>query len=688
MREILIFAGTTEGRKLSEYLASSGVRHTLCVATEYGEIVLKSSPLVKVHQGRMDREEMKRFISEGNYLAAVDATHPYAEQVTRNVKEAADAAAVPYLRLKRDDFFWGGRKDEDFSDGQKAGDVSFFDSNEACARALQNTEGNILLTTGSRELSGYCAFDKVKSRLYVRILPSMESLSLCRELGICGKQIIAMQGPFTTAMNEALIRQYEISCLVTKESGKTGGFMEKLEAAKRTGVKVFVIGRPKEEEGYCFPEICKELEKLCGQKIWHDNSFEITLAGAGMGSADNLTKEVRDAVEAADILLGAERMVAPFRAKLEKRPFYQGKQIIPYLKEMQENSLFLEERKAVVLFSGDSGFYSGCQELCRDLKREIDGGRLRASVRILPGISSVAALASRIGENYQGAAIYSMHGRKLPGLIRKIKRNSRVFLLMSGVGDVNRLGELLLWADMAECEVTVGYQLSYETESVRKLSPKECCSLRKEGLYTCMVRNPYPCREYLTHGLPDGSFLREKVPMTKEEVREISICKLRLYRGAVVYDIGSGTGSVSMEIAGLCDETQVYAIERSREAVSLIERNKEKFGLDNITVSLASAPEGLDGLPMATHAFIGGSGGKLKEILAELYRINPLMRIVLSAISMETICEIRECMSFFKIKNEEIIQVQVSRARKAGSYHLMQAENPIWICAFDFYEQF
>ena len=187
------------------------------------------------------------------------------------------------------------------------------------------------------------------------------------------------------------------------------------------------------------------------------------------------------------------------------------------------------------------------------------------------------------------------------------------------------------------------------------------------------------------HGIADGQFIRDRVPMTKEEIREVSICKLRLKDGAVVYDIGSGTGSVAIEIAGISDDLQVYAVEQNPEAVSLIEKNKKEFELQNVTVVKSKAPEGLAGLPMATHAFIGGSGGKLKEILASLRQINPKMRVVINAVSMETICEMKEILSMDNmIKEEEVVQLQVSRAKKAGNHHLMQSENPVWICAFEF----
>ena len=583
MKEILLFAGTTEGRKLSELLAAAGICHTVCVATEYGEIVLKQHPLVTVYQGRLDQGEIRDLIRMGNFGVVIDATHSYAECVTRHIKGAVEdlraaGIAVPYLRLLR----------EEGSDAEnhvrQSGRVIYFETKEACTEALEETDGNILLTTGSKDLSAYCASEGIKQRLYVRVLPGMESLALCAEQGIYGKQIIAMQGPFTAEMNAAIIRQYQISHLVTKESGVSGGYYEKWKAAEETGIQLFVIGRPKEREGYSFSEICGELEKICGKKLSAKKPMEITLAGIGMGHKNCLTKEVERAIGEADILLGAERLLADFRFGAEKHPFYLAEQIIPYLREVQERNIFMEAKKIVVLFSGDSGFYSGCQSLYTALEKEIREKRLEAFLRIMPGISSVAYLASCSGENYQDAAVYSIHGKKLCNLVRRIKYSPKTFLLTSGVKDMNLLGKKLIEAGMTECEIITGFQLSYENQRIDRYTPEECCGLCEEGLYTCLVKNPQAEKRRLTQGVPDEEFIRDKVPMTKEEVREVSICKLRLRENAVVYDIGSGTGSIAVEIAGLSDEIQVYAVERKPEAVSLIRQNKEKFMLENITV--------------------------------------------------------------------------------------------------------
>lgn len=675
MKEILIFAGTTEGRKLSERLSGAGVPHTVCVATEYGENVLKERSFAKVHCGRMDREQMRVCLETGDFAAVVDATHPYAKEVTKNIKAAVAGTTVPYLRLKRE------------SDAETdGGKVRYFKSHEACAKALEQTQGNILLTTGSKELGAYCGVEQVRSRLYVRVLPGMESLALCMEQGICGKQILALQGPFSTELNEAMLRQYQIGCLVTKKSGRTGGYREKLEAAKRLDIPAYVIvpEGDRKEEGDSFQEVCRKLEAICGRRIMPESKFEIILAGAGMGGKGTLTKEVCEAIESADILLGAKRLMETYRCSAEKRDYYSAGQMIPYLREIQESGRMPGERKVVILFSGDSGFYSGCRSVYSALRDEVEAGRLRASLCIKPGISSVAYLAACIGESYEDADLCSVHGKELPNLAKRIRSRKKTFLLTAGVKDLNKLGRLLTDAGLRECRIWAGCQLSYPEQKVMLLSPKECCELREEGLYTCCILNPCAEPERLTHGRADTEFIREKTPMTKEEVREVSICKLRLHRGAVVYDVGSGTGSIAIETAALSDEIRVFAIEKKDDAISLIERNKEKSGLENIEIIKGEAPEAFAGLPAPTHALVGGSGGRMQEILEALYQKNPEMRVVINAVTLETISEIKETLSRFPMKDAEVVQLQVARGRKTGNYHLMQAENPVWICAFDF----
>ena len=719
MKKIVIFAGTTEGRRLSEILTEAGIAHTVCVATEYGEIVMQEQmemtetaqadgrPLVNLHRGRMDREQMQIFLRDGGFEIVVDATHPYARVVTENLQGAVDTLHSPekesqlpiYLRLERE--ISGAAESKD-----NAANILYFENNEDCARALENTEGNILLTTGSKELAAYCAFGRLHDRLYVRILPARESLELCMEQGIKGRQILALQGPFSTEMNAAVLKQYNIRHMVTKNSGRNGGYQEKLEAAKMLGIPVYVIEPVQAAavvenvmgtDTYSFAGICGKLEQLCGCKLSKQGSLEICLAGIGMGSRDCMTKEVQQTIEAADILLGAERMIAGYSARLEKKPYYMASQILPYLEQLQESESLAQQGtiRVTVLFSGDTGFYSGCKKLYVALQEAIAAGRLKGRVKILPGISSVVSLAARVGENYEDATILSMHGKKLNRLPATVESHEKTFLLTSGSEDIRKIGRMLTEAELTDCEVTAGYQMSYPEEKIRILTPEQCMELTEEGLYTCLIRNPHPQPERLTHGSADTCFLRDasgtegklrRTPMTKEEVREVSICKLHLTERSVVYDIGSGTGSVAVEIAGLPGQVQVYAIERKPEAVELLRKNRAHFHRDNMEIIEASAPEGLEELSVPTHAFIGGSGGRLLEILQVLYRKNPHMRIVINAISMETIADLREVLEAFPVEEAEILQMQVNRVKQLGSYHMPQAENPVWICSFTFRE--
>ena len=519
---------------MSEILADAGIAHTVCVATEYGEIVMREQtestkamqtagqPIVNLHCGRMDREQMQKFLHDEGYEIVVDATHPYARVVTENLRGAVDTlkslekdAHFPiYLRLERK------------IDGITEADgivtnVQYFENNADCAKALENTEGNILLTTGSKELAVYCASGRLKDRLHVRILPGRESLELCMEQGIKGRQILALQGPFSTEMNAAILKQYDIRHMVTKNSGRAGGCQEKLEAAKMLGIPVYVIepaqktadaaGNIPGTDSYSFAGICGKLGQLCDCKISQQGSLEICLAGIGMGSRDCMTKEVQQTIETADILLGAERMIADYSARIEKKPYYMAAQILPYLEKLQESEELAQQEtlRVAVLFSGDTGFYSGCRKLYVELQEAIAAGQLRGSVRILPGISSVVSLAARVGESYEDTAILSMHGKKLNRLAATVESHEKVFLLTSGCEDIRKIGQTLTEAGLGDCEVIAGYQLSYPEENIRILMPEQCEEVTEEGLYTCLIRNPHPKPECLTHGRADTCFLRD-----------------------------------------------------------------------------------------------------------------------------------------------------------------------------------
>ena len=243
--KILIFGGTTEGRALSHLLAEKGAEVTVCVATDYGREEQGDVPGVTVLTGRRTPEE-KRALLRGCDLC-VDATHPYAVEVTKSVRAACAEAGVPYRRLLRGQ---GGELDAD---------TVVVDSAAEAAELLAKTEGNILLTTGAKELGAFSMLEP--SRLFARVLPTHESPAASQAAGIPHRNILAMQGPFSQELNEALLRQFRIAALVTKDGGKVGGFPEKVLAARRTGVRLILIRRP-DEAGETFEEIVKSCEEL------------------------------------------------------------------------------------------------------------------------------------------------------------------------------------------------------------------------------------------------------------------------------------------------------------------------------------------------------------------------------------------------------------------------------------------
>ena len=241
--KIVIFSGTTEGRLLSRLLAEKGADVTVCVATEYGCEEQGEAPGITVLTGRKTVEEMVALLV-GSDLC-VDATHPYAVEVTKSVRRACGEAGVPCRRLLRD-------RSADTDD-------LLVDSAEAAAELLADREGNILLATGMKELPAFAGISP--ARLYPRVLPTGDSIAACERTGIPHRNIIAMQGPFSAELNEALIRQFNIAFLVTKDGGKAGGFQEKAQAAKNTGAELVLIRRP-EETGETFEEIAAACEEL------------------------------------------------------------------------------------------------------------------------------------------------------------------------------------------------------------------------------------------------------------------------------------------------------------------------------------------------------------------------------------------------------------------------------------------
>lgn len=246
-KKILIFAGTYEGRKLCEFCTKRKVYADVCVATDYGKEMISPSRHINVLSGRMDEQQIEKLILTNSYKFVIDATHPYASQATENIVSACKKLCKKYIRVLRDE----NKSDYD--------GVIFADSIEDAVDYLNDNIGNILVTTGSKELLKYRGLDNL-TRLFVRVLPSYESLKACLDFGLSHKNIICMQGPFTKELNIAILRQFNCRFMVTKSSGSAGGFDDKIIAAKEAGADAIIIKRPVQVAGYSLAEIFKILE--------------------------------------------------------------------------------------------------------------------------------------------------------------------------------------------------------------------------------------------------------------------------------------------------------------------------------------------------------------------------------------------------------------------------------------------
>ena len=649
MYKVIVFAGTTEGREIAEFLDRKGISAHICVATEYGEQLLQGGQNLEISHERLNAEEMELLIKEKKCEMVIDATHPYAAEVTINIKKACEAAEVSYIRVLREN-----------QENQNSGDCLYADSVEDAVALLEHTKGNILATTGSKEAAKYTALTDYESRVFLRVLSLPDVVKQCKELGFQGKNLICMQGPFSKELNIAMLRQWDCKYLVTKMSGATGGFQEKIDAARICGCISVIIGRPLKESGLSVNE-CKRI--LC-QKFSLKSQAEISLVGIGMGSAETRTVEASRAIRESDLLIGARRMIDSCR-EFGKDCYveYDSQKIAQYLAEHPEYE------KVAVLLSGDPGFNSGAKKLLDVLGNQ---------VKVISGISSASYFMSRIQKSWDDVLITSAHG-KHTNLVSLIKRNKKVFSILGTRDGIQNLAQEMAALGLNRAQLYTGECLSYPDEKIRKGAPEDFLNYEADPLSVVYVENPDAQKEYVTHGIPDTEFLREKVPMTKEEVRTVSLSKLHLEEDSVCYDVGAGTGSVSIEMASRAWNGKVYAIEKKALAVELLKKNREKFAVENLEIIEGTAPEALENLEPPTHAFIGGSSGKMETILRLLLEKNPSVRIVINCIALETVSETLQCLKTLPVKEEEILQISVSKGKSIGNYHMMMGENPIYI---------
>lgn len=392
---------------------------------------------------------------------------------------------------------------------------------------------------------------------------------------------------------------------------------------------------------------------------------QVTIVGVGPGSRLHMTTAVQRAVEQAGLLLGAPRLLELFPELPCKK---QAAVLAAELAQLVEQA---EEEAICILMSGDTGFYSGAKRLVPLLSKY--------QPNILPGIGSLPYLCARIAVSWEDVTPISAHGRQV-NVPAVVAAHEKTFFLTDGVTTAGAISRILTENGLGDCRVTVGSRLSYPDEQIVTDTAQKLQAREFDALCVVLVeRAQNPLWDYATGGIPDHLFVRGSVPMTKQEVRAVSVAKLRVRESDIVYDVGAGTGSVSVELALMARRGCVYAIEKNPEAWELILQNRRKFGAFSIALVQGTAPAALAELSPPNAAFLGGSGGELEEILRVLYQKNPQVRVVINAVTVETVERALRLLNGMGFQDVQAVQLAVTRTETAGKSHLLRAQNPVFV---------
>lgn len=393
--------------------------------------------------------------------------------------------------------------------------------------------------------------------------------------------------------------------------------------------------------------------------------MNVTLIGMGSGQPENLTLQGLAALRQADLILGARRLLAvlPAGCTENRAAAYRPDEVAELLQTSGAEN-------AVLVYSGDTGFYSGASSMMEKLEA------LGVRARVLPGLSSIQLLAAALGRPWQGWNLVSAHGRTCDP-VAECMQGRPTFFLTGGSEDPATLCAQLAAEGFGDVQAVVGQCLGTPEEKIFRGSVKELAAGRFNSLSVLLVE----AAEVLPRrapGLPDEAFERGDVPMTKQEVRAAVLAKLAVRPEDILWDVGAGTGSVSVELALAAPRGRVYAVECRPEGCALIKANREKFRTRNLVLVEGLAPAVLSDLPAPDAVFIGGSKGSLAAIVDAALDKNPDARICVSAIALESLSAAVAALTA-KGRTVQVSQIAVSRARAVGGLHLMMAQNPIYL---------
>ena len=392
--------------------------------------------------------------------------------------------------------------------------------------------------------------------------------------------------------------------------------------------------------------------------------MQVILASIGGGTESTMTAECIAALQRAGCILGARRL-------LENLPEGCTANRVAAIRPAELLEAVLQQSEdCVVLYSGDAGFYSGARSLLPLLKeRDIPA-------RVLPGISSVQLLSARLGRPWQDWKLVSAHGTDC-SVTAAVMQGQPVFFLTGGTLDPGGICRRLAEAGLGELPVTVGERLSYPEERIVAGTASQLAGQEFAPL-SVLLAEAAPRLEHRCPGFPDEAFLRGAVPMTKQEVRAAALAKLAVRPGDTLWDVGAGTGSVSVELALAANEGETFAVECNPEACGLIRANREKFGAWNLRLIEGRAPEALAGLPAPDGVFIGGTKGGMEAVVDTVLEKNGSARVCIAAIALETLSAAAAALTKHGLE-AKVTQLAVSRTRAAGPLHLLMANNPVFL---------
>lgn len=400
---------------------------------------------------------------------------------------------------------------------------------------------------------------------------------------------------------------------------------------------------------------------------------KVTIIGAGPGNPDLLSRAALDAIDIADVVIGAHRALVG----IDVPPDVVRCELVKTADIVAALTDAASWQRAVVVMTGDVGLFSGARRLVEALS-----GDAQVDVRVIPGISSASYLAARLARPWQDWRFVSAHGVACD-IVAEAERAGELFLATSGGEDPSRLSGELVQAGFGDARVTVAERLSYPDERITCATASEIAGQTFDDLNVMLIEfaggaasSRWP---YASSGIPDELFIRGDVPMTKQEVRAVALAKLRLTATDTVWDVGAGTGSVSIEAALVARAGSVWAVERNAAGVRLIRENADAFGCGNVHAVPGVAPEALAKLPVPDAVFVGGSTGELPSIVEAALEKNSQVRLCVPCVTVETLTEACALLTGSRFKEFEACQVSAARAEAVGSHHLMKAQNPVFL---------